>query len=178
MAVEITGKYIGNLKTELAHGPSGTMIRTAAPVDNQGDGSSFSPTDLAAASLGACMLTLIAIVGERDGIDLTDLSFRLEKHMASNPRRISAIPVTVQMPPGLTPEQRKKLENAALTCPVHKSLSPEIDKPVEFVYADAPASAKMSMTEARRVSKDLRQSLEGRIQSDSADLIREDRDSR
>ena len=140
VAVEITGRYIGHLKTELTHGPSGTVIRTAAPVDNQGDGSSFSPTDLAAASLGACMMTLIAIVGERDGLDLTGLSFRLEKHMASNPRRIGAIPVTVQMPAGLTPEQRKKLENAALTCPVHKSLSEGIDRPVEFVYADAPVA--------------------------------------
>lgn len=134
MAVEITGKYIGKLRTELTHGPSGTVIRTAAPVDNQGDGSSFSPTDLAAASLGACMMTLIAIVGERDGLDLTGLSFRLEKHMAANPRRISAIPVTLHMPAGLTPGQRQKLENAALTCPVHKSLAADLEKPVEFVY--------------------------------------------
>jgi uncharacterized OsmC-like protein len=140
MAVEITGKYIGNLKTELTHGPSGTVIRTAAPVDNQGDGSSFSPTDLAATALGACMLTLIAIVGEREGLDLTGLSFRLEKHMASNPRRIGAIPVTVTMPAGLTPDQKKKLENAALTCPVHKSLSEDVERPVEFVYADAPVA--------------------------------------
>ena len=141
MAVEITGRYIGNLKTELTHGPSGAVMRTAAPVDNQGDGSSFSPTDLAAASLGACMLTLVAIVGEREGLDLTGLSFRLEKHMESNPRRIGAIPVTLYMPAGLTPEQRQKLENAALTCPVHKSLSEGIEKPVEFVYADAPEAA-------------------------------------
>jgi len=140
MAVEITGKYIGNLKTELTHGPSGTVIRTAAPVDNQGDGSSFSPTDLAATSLGACMLTLIAIVGERDGLDLTGLSFRLEKHMASDPRRIGAIPVTITMPEGLSAAQRKKLETAALTCPVHKSLAEGVDKPVEFVYADAPVT--------------------------------------
>lgn len=134
MAVEMTGRYIGNLKTELTHGPSGTVIRTAAPVDNQGDGSSFSPTDLASASLGACMLTLIAIVGERDGIDLTGLSFRLEKHMAANPRRIGVVPVTIHMPAGLTPEQRQKLENAALTCPVHKSLSEGVERPVQFVY--------------------------------------------
>ncbi len=134
MAVEITGRYVGNLKTELTHGPSGTTIRTAPPVDNQGDGSSFSPTDLAAASLGACMMTLIAIVGEREGIDLTGLSFRLEKHMASNPRRIGAIPVTLTMPAGLTAEQREKLERAALTCPVHKSLSEEVQKDVRFVY--------------------------------------------
>ncbi len=141
MAVEITGKYIGNLKTELTHGPSGMVIRTAAPVDNQGDGSSFSPTDLAAASLGACMMTLIAIVGERDGLDLTGLSFRLEKHMESNPRRIGAIPVTLNLPAGLSADQKKKLENAALTCPVHKSLAEDVDKPVEFVYADAPVAA-------------------------------------
>lgn len=140
MAVEITGRYIGNLKTEMTHGPSGTVIRTAAPVDNQGDGSSFSPTDLAAASLGACMLTLIAIVGERDGLDLTGLAFRLEKHMASNPRRIGAIPVTIRMPAGLTPQQRQKLEAAALTCPVHKSLSEGVEKPVEFEYADVPVA--------------------------------------
>jgi putative redox protein len=140
MAVEITGRYIGNLRTELTHGPSGTVIRTAAPVDNQGDGSSFSPTDLAATSLGACMLTLIAIAGEREGIDLSSLSFRLEKHMAANPRRIGAIPVTIQMPAGLTADQKKKLENAALTCPVHKSLSSEIEKPVEFVYGEEPVA--------------------------------------
>jgi uncharacterized OsmC-like protein len=136
MAVDISGRYLGNLKVELTHGPSGTVIRTAAPVDNQGDGSSFSPTDLAATSLGACMLTLIGIVAQRDGIDLTGLSFRLEKHMASNPRRIGAVPVTIQMPSGLSADQRQKLENAALTCPVHKSLAPEVDRPVEFVYPD------------------------------------------
>lgn len=136
MAVEITGRYVGNLKVEMTHGPSGTVLRTAAPVDNQGDGSSFSPTDLASAALGACMLTLIGIVAQRDGIDLTGLSFRLEKHMASNPRRIGAVPVTIQMPAGLTPDQRKKLENAALTCPVHKSLGDEVERPVQFVYPE------------------------------------------
>ena len=140
MAVEMTGKYIGNLKTELTHGPSGTVIRTAAPVDNNGDGSSFSPTDLVAAALGACMTTLIAIVGERDGIDLTGLSFRLEKHMESNPRRIGDIPVIIQMPAGLTPDQKKKLENAAMTCPVHHSLSEGMERSVTFVYADAPVA--------------------------------------
>jgi uncharacterized OsmC-like protein len=88
------------------------------------------------------MLTLIAIVGERDGLDLTGLSFRLEKHMAAAPRRIGAIPVTITMPPGLTESQRKKLENAALTCPVHKSLSDEVERPVEFVYAEEPVAVR------------------------------------
>jgi len=136
MSVEITGRYSGDLKMELTHGPSGTVIPIAAPVDNQGDGSSFSPTDLAAAALGSCMCMLIAIVGKREGVDLSGLSFRLEKHMASNPRRIGSIPVTIQMPAGLTPDQRKKLENAALTCPVHKSLDEAVERPVSFVYPE------------------------------------------
>jgi putative redox protein len=136
MAVEITGRYLGDLKVEVTHGPSGVTIRTAAPVDNQGDGSSFSPTDLAAAALGACMLTLMGIVARRDGIDLRAATFRLEKHMADGPRRIGALPVVIRMPAGLAPEQRKKLERAALTCPVHHSLLEEIDKPVEFAYPD------------------------------------------
>ncbi|MEM9555993.1 MAG: OsmC family protein [Acidobacteriota bacterium] len=136
MAVDITGRYAGGLGVEMIHGPSGSTLRTAAPVDNQGDGSSFSPTDLTAAALGACMLTLIGIVGERDGLDLTGLSFRIEKHMRSNPRRVDRLPITITMPAGLTPNQRKKLERAALTCPVHKSLHPEIDKDTTFHYPD------------------------------------------
>ncbi len=134
MSVEITGCYAGNLKVELTHGPSGAQLTTAAPKDNQGDGSSFSPTDLLAAALGSCMLTLIGIVARREGIDLSGLSFRLEKHMQSDPRRVGAVPVTIWMPAGLTADQRKKLENAALTCPVHKSLPPELEREVRFVY--------------------------------------------
>jgi putative redox protein len=137
LAVEIRGVYAGNLNVDLTHGPSGTALRTAAPVDNRGDGSSFSPTDLASASLGACMLTLIAIKAMDLGIELQgDLSFRLEKHMAAHPRRIAHLPVVIDMPRGLTPDQRTKLERAALTCPVHKSLAPEVDRPVEFRYPD------------------------------------------
>jgi len=136
MSVEITGRYTGNLKMELTHGPSGTVIPVAAPVDNQGDGSSFSPTDLAAAALGACMCMLIAIVGQREGVDLSGLSFRLEKHMASSPRRLGSVPVTIQMPAGLTPDQRKKLETAARTCPVHHSLDAAVERPVTFVYPE------------------------------------------
>lgn len=137
MAVEITGSYAGNLKIDLTHGPSGATLTTAAPVDNQGDGSSFSPTDLAASALGACMLTLIAIKANQLGIDLgPGLAFRLEKHMAANPRRIGRLPVTIDMPAGLTTDQRTKLERSALTCPVHKSLSHEVDIPVEFRYPD------------------------------------------
>jgi len=136
MAVDFTGRYLGNLKVEVTHGPSGSQLVTVPPVDNQGDGSSFSPTDLVAAALGSCMLSLISIVGTRDGLDMTGLTFRAEKHMNASPRRIGAIPITIQMPKGLTPDQRRKLENAALTCPVHRSLHPDLEKVVTFIYED------------------------------------------
>ena len=136
MAVEITGTYTGNLKMELTHGPSGAKLKTAAPVDNKGDGSSFSPTDLVAAAFASCIVTTMAIVAEREGIDFTTASFRVEKHMQSDPRRIAKLPVEVRMPPGLSADQRTKLERAGHTCPVHKSLLPELEKEVRFVYPD------------------------------------------
>jgi putative redox protein len=135
MAVEIQGEYTGGLRMELTHGPSATAIRTAAPTDNQGDGSSFSPTDLLAASLGACMVTTMAIVAQREGIPFEGASFRLAKHMRSDPRRVAAVPVRIRMPAGLTAEQRARLEDIARSCPVARSLSPEVEQEVEFEYA-------------------------------------------
>jgi uncharacterized OsmC-like protein len=134
MAVEITGEYTGKLGTVLRHGPSGAELRTAAPVDNQGDGSSFSPTDLVAAALGACMLTIVGILAEREGVDLKGSHFRVEKHMHPDPRRIASLPITFHLPRTLTAAQRTKMERGALTCPVHRSLLEEIDKAVTFVY--------------------------------------------
>jgi putative redox protein len=134
MAVEIRGDYAGHLKMSLAHGPSGTALHTAAPQDNGGDGSSFSPTDLLAASLGSCMVTTMAIVARREGIPFEGASFRLEKHMAADPRRVARLPVRVRMPASLSAEHRARLERIALGCPVFESLSPEIAKEVEFVY--------------------------------------------
>ena len=140
MAVEITGRYAGDLKVEVSHGPSGAQLRTAAPVDNNGDGSSFSPTDLLAASLGACMVTVMAIYAQKNGIPFEGAEFRLEKHMRADPRRIDRLPVTLRMPAALDERQRQTLENVALTCPVHRSLLPEIEKDVQFVYdVEAPA---------------------------------------
>lgn len=136
MGVSITGRYAGNLKVALRHGPSGAELTTAAPVDNNGDGSSFSPTDLLATALGACMMTLMGIVAEREGIRFEEASFELEKQMRADPRRVDAIPVTIRMPAGLGAAERRKLEHAALTCPVHRSVLPEIDKPVQFIYPE------------------------------------------
>lgn len=134
MTVRIEGKYIGNKKLELLHVPSGVTIRTAAPKDNEGDGSSFSPTDLCAASLGACMLTVISIVAERNGLDLTGAHMNVEKHMQANPRRIARLPVNIHLPRTLRQEDRQKLENTARTCPVHHSLLPELEVDLQFHY--------------------------------------------
>lgn len=136
MSVSISGTYVGGLKMEVSHDSSGYVLKTAAPVDNKGDGSSFSPTDLVSAGLASCMVTTMAIVAERDGIPFEGASFTLEKHMKSDPRRIGAIPIRIRMPGGLTADQRKKLENTAHTCPVHRSLAPDVEKPVEFIYPD------------------------------------------
>lgn len=134
MGVQITGSYLGGKKVKLRHGPSGAELITAAPIDNQGDGSSFSPTDLVASGLAACMLTLIAIVADRSNIDISGTHVEIEKNMISDPRRIGSLPATIYLPQRLSPEERTKLENAALTCPVHKSIRSEIDAPVTFVY--------------------------------------------
>jgi putative redox protein len=136
MSVEITGTYTGKLGTELRHGPSGAVLRTAAPLDNQGDGSSFSPTDLVAAAFASCIVTTMAIVAERDGIPFAGVDFRVEKHMVKEPRRIGALPVVIHMPAGLSPGERQKLERTAHTCPVHRTLRDDVEKTVTFVYPE------------------------------------------
>lgn len=140
MPVVITGRYTGALKTRIEHPQSGAAFTTAAPLDNNGDGSSFSPTDLIGSSLGSCMLTVMGIAAEKDGIPFPEAEFRLEKHMLADPRRIGALPIVIRMPAGLTAEQRARLERVAMSCPVHHSLHPDIAMPVRFEYPDAPAS--------------------------------------
>lgn len=134
MAVEITGTYQGGLRMELHHGPSGAKQLTAAPLDNQGDGSSFSPSDLVAAALGSCAVTTMAIVAQREGIPFEGASFHIEKHMLSAPRRIERLPIRIRMPAGLTPEQRSRLEAIARSCPVDRSLLPDIERDFTFEY--------------------------------------------
>ncbi|MCC7172286.1 MAG: OsmC family protein [Planctomycetes bacterium] len=133
--VQIDIVYQGRLRTEATHGPSKTTVVTDAPVDNHGRGESFSPTDLVATALGSCMLTIMGIVAERRGLDLSGTRVVVEKHMVSDPvRRIGRLPVKITLNRACNAEERKLLEAAALTCPVHKSLHPDIDKPVTFVY--------------------------------------------
>ncbi|UOQ72905.1 OsmC family protein [Hymenobacter cellulosilyticus] len=129
-----TARYTGNLRTEAVHSASGTTIFTDAPVDNHGRGESFSPTDLVSAALGTCMMTIMGIVAERQQLNLTGVSFEVQKHMATEPRRIAQIDVTFRMPATLSDKERTILENAARTCPVALSLNPEIRQEVQFLY--------------------------------------------
>lgn len=136
--VEINIRYLGQLRCEATHGPSGAKLITDAPVDNHGQGQSFSPTDLVATGLGTCMLTVMGIVAERNQIDLSGTTVKVTKEMAATPvRRIARLTVTIHVPRDLPDDARKKLEAAAHACPVHKSLPAEIETPVEFQYGGA-----------------------------------------
>ena len=129
--VEISIKYKGKLRCEAKHEPSGATLITDAPKDNQGEGASFSPTDLVATGLGACMLTIMGIIAQRENIDLTGATVSVTKDMVAEPaRRIGKLTVRIHVPLALTPVQQQKLKNAAMTCPVYKSLLPDIEKPV------------------------------------------------
>jgi uncharacterized OsmC-like protein len=134
--VNINVRYAGNKKCDLVH-PDGATIRTDAPKDIGGDASAFSPTDLVAAGLAACILTTIAMYAERHGLSLDGATARVEKHMTTppSPRRIGRLPVFVTLPASVPKESREKLEKVGHTCPVHASLHPEVDSPIVYRYA-------------------------------------------
>ena len=134
--VSLTTTYEGGLRCRAVHGPSGTTLVTDAPVDNHGKGESFSPTDLVATALGACMMTVMGIVAERHGIDLVGMKSETVKEMTKEPpRRIAALRTRLTIPLPADHPNRQLLEQAAHTCPVHKSLHPDIDASIEFVWA-------------------------------------------
>lgn len=133
--VSMSGTYLGGLRTEDTHHRSGNKIITDAPPDNNGRGEAFSPTDLVCAALSSCMMTLMGILAEREKIDLKGMTSEITKIMTSNPRRIAEIQITFSLPTlDASPEQRKKLEHAARTCPVAMSLSAEIKQTVVFNF--------------------------------------------
>jgi putative redox protein len=135
--VKIKIDYEGELHCRLMHEPSGTTAVTDAPRDNMGRGESFSPTDLVAAALGACMMTIMGIYAKRQGIRLEGARVDVTKEMVSEPeRRIGRLTVRFSMPPGIEAKHRPALERSALTCPVHKSLHPGVEIPVDFHYPD------------------------------------------
>jgi putative redox protein len=127
--------YNGELRTTCTHLASGNQIVTDAPVDNQGRGEAFSPTDLVATALGACMMTIMGIKARDMGVDLTGARADVQKNMAANPRRIASVEVTFTMPPNrFTQQEKDLLEAAALACPVCKSLSMDCEQAVKFVW--------------------------------------------
>lgn len=126
--------YEGNLRTVATHLQSGTVIETDAPTDNHGKGERFSPTDLLATSLGCCMMTIMGIKANDMQIDLRGTRIQILKKMKTEPRRVGGIDVVFDFPPSLSLSDKQKaiLENAALTCPVAKSIHPDIEVVVSF----------------------------------------------
>jgi uncharacterized OsmC-like protein len=133
--IKINVDYQGELRCHAVHGPSQCELLTDAPVDNCGKGESFSPTDLVATAMGTCMATVMGIVAQRKQLDLKGMTVRVEKHMSTDsPRRIVRLPVTINVPLPSDHADRALLEATALSCPVHQSVHPDIDKPVTFVW--------------------------------------------
>lgn len=133
--VEINIEYLGDFRCRLIHGPSGVEFVTDAPKDNQGRGESFSPTDLMAAALGSCMATVMGIVARHHGTDIKGMKVQVTKEMIQGPeRRIGKLIVTMYFPRNYSEKERAMLERAALTCPVHRSLHPDVEAPVHFIY--------------------------------------------
>ncbi|BDS05667.1 redox protein [Oceaniferula spumae] len=131
--IEITTHYEGGLHCTSTHGPSGSTVSTDAPVDNNGRGETFSPTDLIATALVSCMATIMGIVGQRKKIPLEGLKLKVEKHMSSDqPRRISKLAVVIDVPLPSNHPDRKMLEGSALSCPVFQSINPEIEVPIDW----------------------------------------------
>lgn len=139
--VQISIQYDGQLRCQATHGPSRTQLHTDAPLDNHGRGESFSPTDLVATALGCCMLTVMGIAAERHGWQLAGSRATVVKEMVQTPvRRIGRLIVRIELPEALDERARTTLERAAMTCPVHQSLHPDVAIDVAFAYASlAPA---------------------------------------
>ncbi|MFZ1255121.1 MAG: OsmC family protein [Saprospiraceae bacterium] len=129
--------YLGDLRTESRHLKSGNVILTDAPIDNHGKGAAFSPTDLTCTSLANCMITTMGIAAQNHSIQMQEVRAEVLKIMASEPRRIASIEVDVYMPNhGYTNKEKTILEHAAHTCPVAKSLHPELIQVIRFHWSE------------------------------------------
>lgn len=132
--VKIEAVYQGEKHSRLTHGPSGAVIETDAPKDNNGRGEAFSPTDLVAAGLASCALTVMAISAERDGLDMRGAKARVVKEMTAAPRRIAKLTLEIEMPATVPASERDRLETIARTCPVARSLLAELEAPMRFIW--------------------------------------------
>lgn len=131
----ISTVYSGNLRTQATHNASLNSIITDAPLDNNGRGEAFSPTDLVCAALGSCMTTIMGIVANRHQLNIEGTRIEITKIMAAEPRRIAEIILQFTLPPHqFSEKERALLEHAARTCPVALSLHPEVKQTVTFHY--------------------------------------------
>ena len=124
--------YLGDLRTESTHVKSGNSFLTDAPIDNNGKGEAFSPTDTVATGLASCMITVMGIKAMDLGVDMEGTTAKVTKTMTIDPRRISKIEVILDFPFEANTKTRKILEHTAITCPVHYSLHPDIEKDITF----------------------------------------------
>jgi len=130
-----TVNYLGQLRTQATHIASGTQILTDAPVDNHGRGEAFSPTDLVCVALATCIITTIGIWAEREMLDLASTTIDISKTMQSSPRQIAQIDISLNFKnKNLTDEQKQKIEHITHTCPVARSLHPDLKQNIIFNY--------------------------------------------
>ncbi|MCU0417383.1 MAG: OsmC family protein [Cytophagaceae bacterium] len=132
---QMTVEYLGDLETQGMHLSSGSVIRTDAPKDNNGKGSTYSPTDLVSSALASCMLTIMGIVARRDNIPLEGTTIQIEKVMSVEaPRRIAALRLDIKHPDpsALSGKEAEILKRSARTCPVALSLHPDIEQ--DFIF--------------------------------------------
>ena len=127
-------KYQGNLRTTATHLDSNSVINTDAPKDNHGLGEAFSPTDMVCSALASCILTIMAIAVEKNGININGTNAIVKKTMGNSPRRISKIDIELTFPMDYDSKTKTILERAALNCPVHHTLSNEVEKNINFIY--------------------------------------------
>jgi len=131
----VTIEYQGDLHCKATHELSGTVLTTDAPRDNHGKGESFSPTDLVATALGSCILSVMGIKARMLKVDISGTTAAVDKEMVNAPaRKIKRITVKIRVPLQLSSEHRQALEEAAYTCPVHKSMHPDVEMPIEISW--------------------------------------------
>ena len=127
--------YQGQLRTQATHNQSGAQIITDAPTDNHGKGEAFSPTDLFAASLGSCILTIAGIAAQTHGFSIDGARIETQKVMNQNPRRVGEIILDIYLPANnYTDREKRMIEATAAMCPVGQSLHPEVRTTVRWHY--------------------------------------------
>ena len=135
MSHKIESSYLGELRVSSTHSASNTVITTDAPIDNNGKGESFSPTDLVATALVSCTITVIGIPANKNGILMPNVYSRTNKFMTPNPRKISKLKIEIIFEGNqLSDVDKQSLKEVALNCPVAKSLHPDLQQEIKFIF--------------------------------------------